>query len=163
MPKPILGSQVLQDTFEKVQGQGSDVAQGLEDLVSGDSGGGDVKGDGGIEQMAPPAQNPGLTPPQLIEKRQQERRQMEFHRRQVGEWDEHYQQLRKEQAARERQEAEAAEQQREQEIAQLQEAEAKASTLQGPAKPKPGRGTAFLPRHAKQSMGTGELGKSPTS
>lgn len=153
MPKPVGGSQVLQGTFEKLQDQTSSVASGVEKLP----------GQQDPQQMAPPAQKPGLTPEQLIEKREKEKKQVEFYRRQVGEWDEHYQQLRKEQAHRERQEAEAAREQREQEIAQLQEAEAKASTLQGPAKPKPGRGTAFLPRHAKQSMGTGELAKSPTN
>lgn len=173
MPKPVGGSQVLQATFEKLQDQSHDVASGLKDLVAG-AAGSDTKGDNGVEQLAgkpdpppgaQPVQSPGGTsqPLQLVEKRKKEQRQIEFYRRQVGEWDKHYQQLRQEAAARQRQEEEVAKQQPEQEIAQLQAEQAKAETLQGPAKPKPGRGTAFLPQQAKQSRGTGELSKSPAN
>ena len=51
----------------------------------------------------------------------------------------------------------------EEQKSEKQEEQAKTAVLQGPAKPKQGRGTAFLPPSAKQSMGTGELSKTPTN
>lgn len=171
MPKPVLGSQTLQDTFESIKQQGSDVVSGLKDLVSGDSQNSDTKGDSGIEQLAgqqdpktaQAAQQQGLTPQQLAQKRTEEQRQREFHLEQVRGWDEHYRQMKKEDEVKQKQSQEEEKQKKEQEIIQLREEQAKAATLQGQQKPKQGRGTAFLPPSAKQSMGTGELSKTPTN
>lgn len=172
MPQPVLGNQILQDTFENLKTQGSDVAQGLKDLVAGGTQNSDSKGDSGIEQLAGQqdpkqpvrqAQQQGLTPQQLLDKRRQEEQERQFHLQQVKDWDEHYRQLKKEDEAKQKQAEEEKKQKKQQEIIQLQEEQAKAAVLQGSAKPKQGRGTAFLPPSAKQSMGTGELAKTPTN
>lgn len=172
MPKPVLGSQILQDTFENLKSQAGDVAAGLKDLAAGDSQNSDAKGDSGIEQLAnqqdpkqaaQQAQQQGLTPQQLVEKRAEEQRQREFHLEQVKTWNEHYLQMKKEDEAKQNQAEAAEKQKKEQEIIQLREEQAKAQTLQGQAKPKQGRGTAFLPVQAKASQGTGELAKTPTN
>lgn len=172
MPKPVLGSQILQDTFENLKQQGSDVVSGLKDLVAGDSQSSDAKADSGIEQLsgqqdpkqtAQAAQQQGLTPQQLAEKRTEEQRQREFHLEQVRGWDEHYRQMKKEDEAKQKQAQEEEKQKKDQEIIQLREEQAKAATLQGQQKPKQGRGTAFLPVQAKASQGTGELAKTPTN
>lgn len=172
MPKPVLGSQILQDTFENLKTQAGDVASGLKDLVSSDSQNSDTKGDWGIEQLASQqdpkqtaqaAQQQGLTPQQLARKRTEEQRQREFHLEQVRGWDEHYRQMKKEDEVNQKQAEEEEKQKKDQEIIQLREEQAKAATLQGQQKPKQGRGTAFLPPSAKQSMGTGELSKTPTN
>jgi len=172
MPKPVLGSQMLQDTFENLKQQGSDVAQGLKDLAAGDSQNTDTKGDSGIEQLAGQqdpkqqarqAQQPGLTPQQLMEKRAKEEQDRQFHQGKIKEWEDHFLKVKKEEEGEENRRQAEAEQEKQQEIIQLREEQAKAATLQGSAKPKQGRGTAFLPPSAKQSMGTGELSKTPTN
>jgi len=172
MPKPVLGSQILQDTFENLKTQAGDVVGGLKDLAGGDSQNIDSKGDSGIEKlagqqdpktMAQQAQNQGLTPQQLMERRAKEEQDRQFHQGKIKEWEDHFLQMKKgEEEGKKRQQAEE-DQKKEQEIIQLQEEQAKTAVLQGPAKPKQGRGTAFLPPSAKQSMGTGELSKTPTN
>lgn len=168
----MLGSQILQDTFESIKQQGSDVVSGLKDLVSGDSQNSDTKGDSGIEQLAnqpdpkqaaQAAQQQGLTPQQLAQKRTEEQRQREFHLEQVRGWDEHYRQMKKEDEQKEAEAEKQKQAEKDQEIIQLRQEQAKTQTLQGQAKPKQGRGTAFLPVQAKASQGTGELAKTPTN
>jgi hypothetical protein len=172
MPKPVLGSQILQDTFENLKQQGSDVVGGLKDLAAGDSQNSGTEGDSGIEQLSSQqdpktqmqqAQQHGLTPQQLSQKRAQEEKDRQFHQGKVKEWEEHFLKVKnEEEEGKKRQQAEE-EQKKEQEIIQLREEQARAAVLQGPGKPKQGRGTAFLPPSAKQSMGTGELAKTPTN
>lgn len=162
MPKPVFGSQILQDTFENLKQQGSDVVSGLKDL--GDSGIEQPADQQDPKQAAQAAQQQGLTPQQLVQKRAEEQRQREFHLEQVKSWNEHYLQMKKEDEAKQNQAEAEAKQKKEQEIIQLKEEQAKAQTLQGPpAKQKQGRGTAFLPVQAKASQGTGELAKTPTN
>lgn len=172
MPKPVLGSQTLQDTFESIKQQGSDVVSGLKDLVAGGSQSTDTKGDSGIEQLAgqqdpkqqaAAAQQSGLTPQQLAENRAEEQRQIEYHQGYIKKIDEDQAKLRQEAKSKADEEARLEQERKQQEIIQLREEQAKAATLQGQAKPKQGRGTAFLPPSAKQSMGTGELAKTPTN
>ena len=163
MPKPVLGSQILQDTFENLKTQAGDVTQGLKDLTTGDSGIEQLGGQQDPKQQAQPTQQPGFTPQQLMEKRAKEEQDRQFHQGKIKEWEDHFLQMKKgEEEGKKRQQAEE-DQKKEQEIIQLQEEQAKTAVLQGPAKPKQGRGTAFLPPSAKQSMGTGELSKTPTN
>jgi hypothetical protein len=51
VPKPIAKSQLLQDTFEKLQQQGSDVAQGVKGLAKADSAKPVVEGEEGVERL----------------------------------------------------------------------------------------------------------------
>lgn len=172
MPKSVFGNQILQDTFENLKQQGSDVVSGLKDLVAGDSQNSDTKGDSGIEQLAG-QQDPktltqraaaaGLSPQQSAAKRAEEQRQREFHLEQVKTWNEHYLQMKKQDEAKQNQAEQEEKHKKEQEIIQLREEQAKTQTLQGQAKPKQGRGTAFLPVQAKASQGTGEISKVPTN
>ncbi len=172
MPQPVLGSQILQDTFENLKQQGGDAVQGLKDLVTGDSQNSDTKGDSGIEhlggqqdpkQMAQQAQQQGLTPQQLMEKRAKEEQDRQFHQGKIKEWEDHFLKVKKEEEEQEKRRQAEEDQKKDQEIVQLREEQAKAATLQVQSKPKQGRGTAFLPPSAKQSMGTGELSKTPTN
>ncbi len=172
MPQPVLGSQMLQDTFENLKTQAGDVVGGLKDLVAGDSQSADSKGDSGIEQLtgqqdpktgAQQAQQQGLTPQQLMEKRAKEEQDRQFHQGKIKEWEDHFLKVKKEEEEEEKRRQAEADQKKDQEIVQLREEQAKAAVLQGQSKPKPRRGTAFLPPSAKQSMGTGELSKTPTN
>lgn len=172
MPKPIGGSQLLQDTFEKLGDQGGDVVQGLKDLVSGDDGNGDARGDSGIEQLAgqqdpkqqaQQAQQQGLTPQQLAERRAREEREIKYHQEYIKTVDNEQANLRRGARLKADEEAKQEQERKEQKAIQLREEEARTATLQGPTKRKQGRGTAFLPPSARQSMGTGELSKTPTN
>lgn len=162
MPQPVLGSQILQDTFENLKQQGSDVAQGLKDLVAGDSGIEQLSGQPDPKTQAQPAAT-GLTPQQLAQKRAKEQTEVEYHQEYIRKIDEEQAKLRREEKLRQDEEARLAQEREQQEIIQLREEQAKAAVLQGSAKPKQGRGTAFLPPSAKQGMGTGELSKTPTN
>lgn len=169
MPKPVLGNQVAQDTFENLKDQASDVVQGVKDVVSNTD---PNKGDSGIEQLGgakqddpqkilQQSQKQGLTPQQLAEKRTEEKKQYEFYQAQVHGWDEHYQQVKKEEENKKKQTEEEERQKKQQQIVQLQEQQERAA-LAGPSKPKPGRGTAFMAQQTKTS-GTTELPKPVTN
>lgn len=172
MPKPVLGSQILEDAFENIKRQGSDVVSGLKDLVTSDSQNSDTKGDWGIEQLAgqqdpkqqaSAVQQSGLTPQQLAENKAEEKREIEYHQEYIKKIDEEQAKLRQEAKLKADEDARLEQERKQQEIIQLREEQAKAATLQGQTKPKPGRGTAFLSPSAKQSIGTGELAKTPTN
>lgn len=173
MPKPVLGSQIIQDTFEKLGDLARDATGGLKDLVTG---GNDQKSDSGIEQLSgqpdpqsggalaqPGSAGQGTDPQRLAQKRAEEQKTAQFHRDQVKKWGEDYKRIQEEEMAEKQEKGEEEKKKEEQEIIQLRQEEAKAATLQGSSKPKQGRGTAFLPPSAKQSMGTGELSKTPTN
>lgn len=158
MPQPILGSQILDDTFEKLTDQAGDVAKGLKDLVAGDTSA-DAKGDAGIEQLAgqqdpkqaaQQAQKQGIDPKKIAERREKDKREIEFFREQVGGWDEHYKRMMQEEEMKKKQAAEAEQQQKQQEIIQLQEEEARAATLNPQkASAKKGPGSAFVTQSTK--------------
>lgn len=174
--KPLFNSPTLQDTFENLSDQGGDVVKGLQDLVTNSDS--NTTGDSGIEQLGgkkqddpanPPAggqqtQKPGLTPEQLTEKREEEKRKIEFYQTQVKGWEEHQLQAVQEEEQKKQQATEEEKRQKEQGIIELREEEAKTATLSPPHANKPsGPGSAFIPYQAKSSMGTGELSKTPTN
>jgi len=163
MPKPVLGSQILQDTFENLKTQAGDVTQGLKDLTTGDSGIEQLGGRQDPKTQAQQAQQQGLTPQQLAENHAREKREIEYHQEYIKKIDEEQANLRREAKLRADEEARQEQERKDQEIVQLREEEAKAAVLQGQSKPKQGRGAEFLPPSAKQSMGTGELSKTPTN
>ncbi|MEK7111478.1 MAG: hypothetical protein AAB856_02695 [Patescibacteria group bacterium] len=156
MPQPVLGNQVLQDTFEKLGDQANDVIAGLKDLVTG--GNDKSGGDNGIEQVAgqnDPNQNQkpqqaGLNPQQLVQKRAEEQEAVKFHREQIQKWDEDYKKMRQEDDAEDRKKSEEEKKKEEQRIFQLQEQEARAAAL-NPAKKQTskGPGSAFAARSTK--------------
>lgn len=172
--KPLFNDPTLQDTFENLSDQGGDVVKGLQDLVTGKSDQ-TTTGDSGVEQLSSQktddpikqmqqAQKQGLTPEQLAEKRQDEKKEIEFYQTQVEGWKEHQLQAIKEEEQKKQQVAEEEKRKKEQEIIELREEEAKTATLSPPHANKPsGPGSAFIPYQAKSSMGTGELSKTPTN
>lgn len=177
--KPLFNNPTLQDTFENLSDQGSDVVQGLQDLVTpkSDQAGGDTgpsTDEAGIEQLGGPAANSqthmqagkqqGLNPQQLAEKRAEEKKKIEFFQTQVKGWEEHQLQVKQEEEQKKQQAEEEERKQKEQEIIELRQEEARSATL-NPAKAKGpgGPGSAFIPYQAKSSMGTGELSKTPTN
>lgn len=181
MPKPgvpkkplggILGG-IPDDVLEKLKDQAQDAVKGLQDAATGggDAGGGEDSGDSGIElqggkpdptKIAQQAQQQGLTPAQLLEKRKKEKEQEQFHRRMIDEWAQRGQQLRKDVETKQERAKEEEKQRKEQEMLQLQEEEAKAAVLQAPKKSKPGRGTAFAVTKAKQDT-MAEMGRTPST
>lgn len=179
MPKPVLGSQIIQDTFEKLQDQAQDVAQGFrprddgplaqKDLVTG---GNDQRSDSGIEQLlgqpdpkqaVQPAPSQGLDPQRMTQRKSEEQKTAQFHRDQVKKWGEDYKRMQEEETAEKQKKHEEEKKKEEQRIVQLQEEEARAATL-NPVKPNTpkGPGAIFAP-HQKQTMGTGEIYKRPTN
>lgn len=171
MPKPVMGNQLVQDTFEGLKDQTADVVQGAQDIAintdqnSGDSG---IEQLGGTKQDDPQkviqqAQKQGLTDQQLAEKRKKERKDYKFFQEKVEEFKSDHERLVQEEQEKKKKEEEEEEQKKHQKIVQLQEEQSRTAALAGPAKPKQGRGTAFLPVQAKQNMGTGELSKTITN
>lgn len=182
MPKPGMSKKPLggvlggipDDVLEKLKDQTGDVGKGFQDAVSGgddDSGGGEDSGDSGVEfqggkpdptKLAQQAQQQGLTPAQLLERRKKEKEQEQFHRRMIDEWAQRGQRLREDSEVKKKKEAEEEKQQKEQVMVQLQEEEAKAEALR-PKKPKaPGRGMAFAVTKAKQDT-MAEMGRAPST
>lgn len=159
----------MQDTFEKLGDQVQDTVQGLKDLVAG--GNDQASGESGIEQLSgqndpnQPKAASGAGPQpaeQIAQKRAEEQEAVKFHREQVSKWGDDYKRMQEEDNAEKRKKDEEEKKKEEQRIFQLQEQDARTAVL-NPVKPKQGRGTAFLPPSAKQSMGTGELSKTPTN
>ncbi len=158
MPQPVLGNQVLQDTFEKLGDQANNVVAGLKDLAAG--GNDKSGGDSGIEQIpvvqddqTNQSQSGGAgsrSAGQLAQKRAEEQEQVKFHREQIQKWDEDYKKMRQEDDAEEQKKSEEEKKKEEQRIFQLQEQEARAAVL-NPAKPKAakGPGSAFAVRSTK--------------
>lgn len=166
MPQPVLGNQVLQDTFEKLGDQANDVVAGLKDLVTG--GNDKSGGDNGIEQVAgqndpKQSQQPqqGLNPQQLVQKRSEEQEAVKFHREQIQKWDEDYKKMRQEDDEEDRKKSEEEKKKEEQRIFQLQEEEARAAAL-NPVKKQTskGPGSAFAARSTKSQA---EFSKAPTN
>lgn len=155
MPQPVLGNQVLQDTFEKLGDQAQDTVQGLKDLVTG--GNDKAGGDNGIEQVSTqndPKQTlqpqQGLSPQQLNQKRVEEQEKFKFHQEQVQKWGEEYKSMKAEDDAENRKKEEEEKKQEEQKIIQLQEEEARSAVL-NPMKKQAakGPGSAFAARSTK--------------
>ncbi|GEM_PF-6092550 len=166
MPQPMLGNQVLQDTFEKLGDQAKDVVDGLKDLVAGRSD--KMGGDSGIEQVLgqnDPNQNQkqqqGLNPQDLSQKRAEEQELVKFHREQIQKWDEDYKKMQQEDDAENQKKTEEEKKKEEQRIFQLQEQEAREATL-NPAKQATakGPGSAFMARSTKSQA---EFSKAPTN
>lgn len=167
MPQPLLGNQVLQDTFEKLGDQANDVVTGLKDLVTG--GNDKSGGDNGIEQVLgqnDPNQNQkpqqaGLNPQQLAQKRIEEQEAVKFHREQVDKWGEDYKRMKEEDDAENRKKEEEEKKQEEQKIIQLREEEARAAVL-NPMKKQAakGPGSAFAARSTKSQT---EFSKTPSN
>jgi len=167
MPQPVLGNQVLQDTFEKLGYQAKDIAVGLKDLVTG--GNDKTGGDSGIEQLSgqnDPSQNQkpqsaGLNPQDLAQRRVEEQEKVKFHREQIEKWGEDYKQMKEENMAEQQKKDKEEKKKEEQKIFQLQEQEARAATL-NPAKPATakGPGSAFSARSTKSQT---EFSKAPTN
>lgn len=179
--KPLFNDPTLQDTFENLSDQGGDVVEGLRDLVTNsdsNNGNGDSAlpaGGQGIEQLGgqktdgpakqlQQAQQQGLTPEQLAEKRAEEKKKIDFYQMQAEGWKEHQLQAIKEEEQKKQQAAEEERRKKEQGIIELREEEAKTTAL-SPQKAKgpTGPGSAFIPYQAKTSMGTRELPKTPTN
>lgn len=177
MPKKpfggVLGG-IPDDVLEKLKDQAQDVGKGAQDAITGGddgSGGAEDSGDSGIElqggkpdptKLTQQAQQQGLTPAQLLERRKTEKEQEQFHRRMIDEWAQRGQQLRQDVEAKENKAKEEEKQRKEQEMVQLQEEEAKTEALR-PKKPKaPGRGTAFAVTKAKQDT-MAEMGRTPST
>jgi hypothetical protein len=165
MPQPVLGNQVLQDTFEKLGDQAKDVVAGLKDLAAG--GNDKSGGDSGIEQVSgqnDPKQiqqsQQGLNPQDLAQKRAEEQEQVKFHREQIQKWDEDYKKMQQEDDSENQKKSEEEKKKEEQKIFQLQEQEARAAAL-NPVKPKTakGPGSAFAARSTKSQT---EFSKSAT-
>ncbi|MBI5356905.1 hypothetical protein HZB78_04860 [Candidatus Collierbacteria bacterium] len=155
MPQPVLGNQILQDTFEKLGDQAQDVVSGLKDLAAG--GNDKSGGDSGIEQISgqnDPKQTPqpqqGLNPQDLAQKRVEEQERVKFHRDLIQKWDEDYKKMRQEDDAENQKKSEEEKKKEEQRIFQLQEQDARAAAL-NPVKPKTakGPGSAFAARSTK--------------
>lgn len=159
MPQPVLGNQVLQDTFEKLGDQANDVVAGLKDLVTG--GNDKSGGDSGVEQSS--GQNDqqsggagsrsagqGLNPQQLAQKRIEEQEKFKFHQEQVQKWGEEYKKMKEEDEAENRKKEEEEKKKEEQKIIQLQEEEARSAVL-NPVKKQSakGPGSAFAARSTK--------------
>lgn len=167
MPQPLLGNQVLQDTFEKLGDQANDVVAGLKDLVAG--GNDKSGGDSGIEQasgqndpkQSQKPQQAGLSPQDLAQKRVEEQEKVKFHREQVDKWGEDYKRMKEEDDAENRKKEEEEKKQEEQKIIQLQEEEARSAVL-NPMKKQAakGPGSAFTARSTKSQT---EFSKAPTN
>ena len=150
MPKPVLGSQILQDTFENLKTQAGDVTQGLKDLTTGDSGIEQLGGQQDPKQQAQPTQQPGFTPQQLMEKRAKEEQDRQFHQGKIKEWEDHFLQMKKGEEEGKKRQATEEDQKKDQEIIQLRQEEAKSAVL-NPVKsstPK-GPGSAFTTQSTK--------------
>lgn len=166
MPQPVLGNQVLQDTFEKLGDQANDVVAGLKDLVAG--GNDKSGGDSGIEQVSgqnsqDPTQSSGAGPRsagQLAQKRVEEQEKFKFHQEQVQKWGEEYKKMKEEDDAENRKKEEEEKKQEEQKIIQLREEEARSAVL-NPVKRQAakGPGSAFAARSTKSQT---EFSKSTT-
>lgn len=167
MPQPVLGNQVLQDTFEKLGDQAQDTVQGLKDLMTG--GNDKVGGDNGIEQLSgqnDPNQNQkpqqsGLNPQDLAQRRAEEQEKFKFHQEQVQKWGEEYKKMKEEDDAENQKKTEEEKKQEEQKIIQLQEEEARSAVL-NPVKRQAakGPGSAFTARSTKSQT---EFSKAPTN
>ena len=166
MPQPVLGNQVLQDTFEKLGDQVQDTVQGLKDLVTG--GNDKTGGDSGIEQLSvqnDPNQNQkqqqGLSSQDLAQRRVEEQEKVKFHREQIEKWGEDYKQMKEENMAEQQKKDKEEKKKEEQKIFQLQEQDARSATL-NPVKPKTakGPGSAFAARSTKSQT---EFSKTPTN
>ena len=167
MPQPVLGNQVLQDTFEKLGDQAKDVVAGLKDLAAG--GNDKSEGDSGMEQVTAQsggagsrfAGQAGLNPQNLAQKRTEEQEAVKFHREQVQKWDEDYKRMKEEDEVESRKKDEEEKKKEEQRIFQLQEQESRTATL-NPAKPATakGPGSAFAARSTKSQT---EFSKAPTN
>lgn len=166
MPQPVLGNQVLQDTFEKLGDQANDVVAGLKDLVAG--GNDKSGGDSGIEQVSgqnDPKQTQqsqqGLNPQQLAQKRVEEQEKFKFHQEQVQKWGEEYKKMKEEDEAESRKQEEEEKKKEEQKIFQLREEEARSAVL-NPVKKQAakGPGSAFAARSTKSQT---EFSKAPTN
>lgn len=159
MPKPLLGSQIAQDTFEKLQDQVQDVGQTVKDVVTGQ----DVaKGDSGIElqsgktdpaQIAGQAQKQGVTPQQILQRQQGEKKEMEELREGIARLrreDEEQLQKTKQKEAEKQKAEEVENQQKIEQIEEQRREQAKAETLnpQKPSTPK-GPGSAFIQQSTK--------------
>jgi len=170
MPQPVLGNQVLQDTFEKLGDQVQDTVQGLKDLVTGDND--KVGEDNGIEQL--PGQNDpksggtgsnsvgqAADPQRLAQRQAEEQEAVKFHREQVQKWDDDYKRMKEEDDVESRKKEEEEKKKEEQRIFQLQEQDARAAVL-NPAKPvaAKGPGSAFSARSTKSQT---EFSKAPTN
>lgn len=174
MPKPLLGSQIAQDTFEKLQDQAQDVGQTVKDVVTGqdptssrDAGlRGAGQEDSGIEQLVnqqDDSQQPasakalagkqGVTPQQILQRQQGEKKEMEELREGIARLRrEDEEQLQKtKQKESEKQKAEEVEnQQKIEQIEEQRREQAKEATLnpQKPSTPK-GPGSAFIQQSTK--------------
>ena len=159
MPQPVLGNQVLQDTFEKLGDQAQDTVQGLKDLVTG--GNDKADGDNGIEQLIgrqdPKSGGAGSSsagqaadPQRLAQRQAEEQESVKFHREQIQKWDEDYKKMQQDDDAENQKKTEEEKKKEEQRIFQLQEQEARTATL-NPAKPAAakGPGSAFAARSTK--------------
>ena len=156
MPQPVLGNQVLQDTFEKLGDQANDVVAGLKDLVTG--GNDKSGGENGIEQLtgqsggagSRSAGQAGQSPQDLAKKRVEEQELVKFHREQIQKWDEDYKKMQQEDDVENQKKTEEEKKKEGQRIFQLQEQEARAATL-NPAKKtaSKGPGSAFAARSTK--------------
>lgn len=182
MPKPGQPKQVFggvlggipDNVLEKLKDQAQDVGKGVQDVITGGddgSGGAEDSGDSGVElqggkpdptKLTQQAQQQGLTPAQLLERRKKEKEQEQFHRQRIEEWAQRGQQLRQDVETEENKAKEEEKQRKEQEMVQLQEEEAKAAVLAPPKKVKPGRGTAFAVSKAKQDT-MAEMGRTPST
>lgn len=179
MPKPILGGVlggIADDTIEKLKEQAQDTVQGLADAVTGDqAASGDVaedSGDSGIElqsgktdpaKVAQQAQQQGLTPQQLMAKRQEEKVLLQFHQQQIQEWAATHSHMSQEKQAKEKREIEEGEAKKQQEMQQLQIEEAKSAVLSPPKKAgKPSRGSAFVVQQS-QKANMAEMSKMPSN
>jgi hypothetical protein len=158
MPQPVLGSQVLQDTFEKLGDQANDVVAGLKDLVTG--GNDKAVEDSGIEQLST-AQDDQTNQPQsggagsrsagdLAQRRAEEQEKFKFHREQIQQWGEDYKRMKEEDETENRKKDEEEKKKEEQRIFQLREEEARSAVL-NPAKKATakGPGSAFAARSTK--------------
>ncbi|MBI2309415.1 hypothetical protein HYU89_00770 [Candidatus Collierbacteria bacterium] len=169
MPQPVLGNQVLQDTFEKLGDQVQDVVSGFKDLATG--GNDSIGGDNGIEQLS--GQNDpksgiagsnsvGQTadPQRLAQRQAEEQEAVKFHREQVQKWDDNYKRMKEEDEVESRKKEEEEKKKEEQRIFQLREQDARSAVL-NPVKPgtAKGPGSAFATQSTKSQT---EFSKSAT-
>jgi len=171
MPQPMLGNQILQDTFEKLGDQAQDVVAGLKDLVAGGNND-QASGENGIEQLTG-QQDPksgaagsnsagqAADPQRLAQRQAEEQEAVKFHREQIQKWDEDYKKMQQEDDAENQKKSEEEKKKEEQRIFQLQEQEARAAAL-NPAKKatSKGPGSAFAARSTKSQA---EFSKAPTN
>lgn len=159
MPKPLLGNQIIQDTFEQLKDQAQDVPSAIQDVVTGQDVG---KGDTGIElqggktdpaQITQQAQKQGVTPQQILQRQQGEKKEMEALREGIARLTREDEEQLQKTTQKEAEKQKAEEQANQQKIEQLEEQrreEEKSATLhpQKTSTPK-GPGSAFIQQSTK--------------